>query len=113
MTAVPSERAASNSWAGFPAKKSIHTEVSTTTPATDRLEIDFQPNFPLQGESALIEAASLYLFESFDDRFGDALPGDLAGSIEKIAWKIGSHPPGCHDHDHNGCMYQRQYKAGY
>src|SRR5437660_5779629 len=109
MTAVPSERASSNSSAGFPAKKSIHTEVSTTTPATDRLEIDLQPNFPLQSESALVEAASLHLFESFDDRFCDSLPGDPAGGLQEVAGQIGSHPSRRHDRDHNSRMYVRQY----
>src|SRR5205823_5074585 len=95
------------------AKKSTQTDVSTTTPATSSapIDIDLQSQLPAQCKGAIVETPALNLFQSFDDRFGDPLAGDLLRCFEKIARKVGSDSPRGHDVDANERMYRGQYKV--
>src|SRR5438128_292105 len=91
-SAMPRTSASSRSSDARPAKKSTHTEVSTTTPATSSapIDINLQSQFAAQCKGAIVETPALNLFQSFDDRFGDPLAGDLLRCFEKVARKIGS-----------------------
>ena len=76
------------------AKKSIHTDVSMTTPATasSLVRIDVELQFPAVRQRPLIEPASLDVLETLDERLRNALTGHLESRIEKIRGKIRRHP---------------------
>jgi len=93
MTATPSWSASSTAFDPA-AKKSIHTDVSMTTPATasSLVRIDVELQLPAVRQRPLIEPASLDVLETLDERLRNALTGHLESRIEKIRGKIRRHP---------------------
>src|SRR5688572_30074629 len=74
-TTNPPARASSSAGTSRPAKKSIQTEVSTTTPLTRLLEVDLEPQLPLELHRLLERPPLADEPEPFDERLGDPLPG--------------------------------------
>src|ERR1044071_8944255 len=97
MIAKPSARASSTLWIFTPARKSIQTELSMTTSATQLIQINVELDLPAKSHGLFVETAGPRLC------FGDGLPfahHDLLG-VRQFGRELRSHATSRHDFDIN------------
>src|SRR5262249_60823386 len=84
-TTSPCARASSSEGVGTPAKKSIQTDVSATTPLTGHLEVDVEVELSTERHGLLIGSGAPDESKSLDEGVGDP----PAGHSHRVTQKIG------------------------
>jgi hypothetical protein len=81
---MPLASASSSIAVARPEKKSIQTDVSTTTPLTRLLQIDRQRDLTAECERPLVRTMPLDLLEALDQCLGDPFASRSHGVIEQF-----------------------------
>jgi hypothetical protein len=90
-TTSPPARASSNAGLGRPEKKSIQTEVSTTT-LTRLTHVYFKLDLASQGHGLLVGAGTAQPLQTFNKSLGDPFTGDSHGISQNVLGEICSDP---------------------
>src|SRR5262249_26574054 len=93
-TTSPCARASSSEGVGTPAKKSIQTDVSATTPLTGHLEVDVEVELSTERHGLLVGSGAPDESKSLDEGVGDPPAGHSHRVTQKIGGGGGGGGPG-------------------